>query len=84
VIQFKCNGCARNTEFIELDSFDLPENIWVYQCKDCGCVGVKNKAEQVNLPKDTKVSRCNSCGAWQFDGVPCHTCMVIAEYDNQI
>ena len=84
MIQFKCNGCARKTEFIWLDTVDLPENIGVYQCKDCGCVGVKNLAERTDLPKDTKVSRCNGCGAWQFDGKNCHTCLLIGEYDANV
>lgn len=44
---------------------------------DCGCVGVKNIAEQKDAPKDNKISRCNSCGAWQFSGLDCHTCLLI-------
>jgi hypothetical protein len=59
----------------------MPDGFKMYQCMDCGCVGVKNIAEQKDAPKDSKVSRCNSCGAWQFDALPCHTCLLIGAYD---
>jgi hypothetical protein len=55
----------------------MPDGFKMYQCMDCGCVGVKNIAEQKDAPKDSKVSRCNSCGAWQFDALPCHTCLLL-------
>ena len=45
--QFKCNGCGRKTEFLWLDQWDTPDGFKVYQCMDCGCVGVKNIAEAV-------------------------------------
>ena len=73
--KFKCNGCDRKTEFIWLSGYDAPDGFRVYQCKDCGCVGAKNLAERID--KDALVSRCNSCGAWQFDDKPCYTCMLI-------
>ena len=60
----------------------MPDGFKMYQCMDCGCVGVKNIAEQKDAPKDSKVSRCNSCGAWQFDQLPCHTCLLIGAYDE--
>lgn len=44
--KFKCNGCKRDTEFLWLDQTDMPEGFKLYQCMDCGCVGVKNIAEQ--------------------------------------
>jgi hypothetical protein len=82
VTKFKCNGCARNTEFLWLEKADMPDGFKMYQCMDCGCVGVKNIAEQIDRPKDSKVSRCKGCGAWQFDNLPCHTCLLIGEYDD--
>ena len=82
--KFKCNGCSRNTEFLWLDQTDMPDGFKMYQCMDCGCVGVKNIAEQKDAPKDSKVSRCNSCGAWKFDTLPCHTCLLIGEYDANV
>jgi len=75
MIKYRCNGCDRKTEFIWLESIDAPEGFKVYQCKDCGCVGTKNLAEQLDI--DKTVTRCLSCGAWQFDGKPCYTCMLI-------
>jgi len=62
----------------------MPDGFKMYQCMDCGCVGVKNIAEQKDAPKDSKVSRCNSCGGWQFDTLPCHTCLLIGEYDANV
>jgi hypothetical protein len=47
VTSFKCNGCARKTEFLWLDAIDMPDGFKVYQCMDCGCVGVKNITEQM-------------------------------------
>jgi Zn finger protein HypA/HybF involved in hydrogenase expression len=73
-LKFKCNGCARKTEFIWLD-IDVPKGFGVYQCRDCGAVGTKNLAEQVD--NDSKVSRCNQCGSWQFEGKECHTCLML-------
>ena len=73
--KFKCNGCDRKTDFIWLDQIDVPEGFRVYQCKDCNCVGVKNLADKID--PDKSVSRCASCGSWQFNGKPCYTCMLI-------
>ena len=73
--KFKCNGCGRNTKFIWLDQYDSQEVFRVYLCTECGCTGTKNLAEKID--QDAQVSRCNSCGAWQFDGKPCYTCMLI-------
>ena len=56
--QFKCNGCGRKTEFLWLDQWDTPDGFKVYQCMDCGCVGVKNIAEAVEVP-DSDISRCD-------------------------
>jgi DNA-directed RNA polymerase subunit RPC12/RpoP len=81
---FKCNGCSRKTEFLWLDAIDMPDGFKVYQCMDCGCVGVKNITEQIDRIPDTKISRCASCGAWQFETKPCHTCLLIGEYDANI
>jgi ribosomal protein L32 len=83
VTKFKCNGCSRNTELLWLEWADMPDGFKVYQCRDCGCVGVKNIAEQKDAPKDSKVSRCKSCGAWQFDALPCHSCLLIGAYDDR-
>jgi len=83
VIRFKCNGCKQNTDFIEIEWKNKPYGFALYQCKVCGCVGVKNKAEKIGQ-SDGSVSRCTACGSWQFDGVLCQTCMLIGEYDNQI
>ena len=83
--QFKCNGCKRPTEFIEIEWKDKPVGHSLYQCRDCGCVGIKNDAEQVlKRQSDNAVSRCDSCGAWQFSGLDCHTCLLIGEYDANI
>jgi NMD protein affecting ribosome stability and mRNA decay len=73
--KFKCNGCGRKTKFIWQEGHDAPEGFRVYLCTECGCTGTKNLAEKID--KDAQVSRCNSCGAWQFDGKPCYTCMLI-------
>ncbi len=62
----------------------LNDHIKMYQCMDCGCVDVKNIAEQKDAPKDSKVSRCKSCGAWQFDALPCHTCLLIGAYGANV
>lgn len=75
--QFKCNGCGRKTEFLWLDHWDTPDGFKVYQCMDCGCVGVKNIAEAAHIP-DSHISRCDKCGSWQFLGVDCHTCQLIS------
>jgi len=74
-IKFKCNGCKRPTEFIWLEMEDMPDGYKLYQCSSCCAVGVKNTAEA--LQKDSKVSRCNQCGSWQFDGKECHTCLLL-------
>lgn len=81
---FKCNGCQRKTEFLWLDSIDVPEGFKVYQCMDCGCVGVKNIAEQIDHMADSQVIRCLSCGAWQFYGKECHTCFLIGANDANV
>jgi hypothetical protein len=83
VIQFKCNGCKRNTDYIEIEWKNKPKGFAIYQCKDCGCVGVKNEAEPMKQ-SDNTVSRCNSCGSWQFSGLECHTCLLIGEYDANL
>jgi len=82
VTKFKCNGCRRSTEFVEIKWRNKPVGYSLYQCLDCGCVGVKNDAKQLlKRQVDNAVSRCNSCGAWQFSGLDCHTCILIGEYD---
>ena len=73
--KFKCNGCGRKTKFIWLSDYDAPKGFRVYLCTECGCTGTKNLAEKID--KDAQVSRCNSCGSWQFDDKPCYTCMLI-------
>jgi len=74
ILKFKCNGCARKTEFIWLD-IEVPDGFGVYQCPDCGAIGTKNLAEQIT--DDAKVKRCTQCGSWQFDGKDCHTCLML-------
>jgi hypothetical protein len=74
---FKCNGCARKTEFIWMEQYDAPLGFKIYQCKSCGCIGTKNLAEVVD--NDTKVSRCDQCGSWQFMGQKCHTCLLLLD-----
>ena len=74
--QFKCNGCSRKTEFLWLEQLDTPDGFKAYQCMDCGCVGVKNIAEALDIP-DSKLYRCKQCGGWQFLGTGCHTCALI-------
>ena len=74
--QFKCNGCIRKTEFLWLEQLDTPDGFKAYQCMDCGCVGVKNIAEALDIP-DSKLDRCKQCGGWQFLGTGCHTCALI-------
>ena len=74
--QFKCNGCSRKTEFLWLEQLDTPDGFKAYQCMDCGCVGVKNIAEALDIP-DSKLDRCKQCGGWQFLGSGCHTCALI-------
>ena len=74
--QFKCNGCSRKTEFLWLDQLDMPDGFKAYQCMDCGCVGVKNIAEALDVP-DSDISRCDQCGSWKFISVSCHTCLLI-------
>jgi hypothetical protein len=54
----------------------MPDGFKVYQCMDCGCVGVKNIAEALTVP-DSDISRCDKCGSWQFKEMPCHTCNLI-------
>ncbi len=73
---FKCNGCKRATEFLWLDAIDMPDGFKVYQCMDCGCVGVKNVVEALSVP-DSDISRCDKCGSWQFKEMSCHTCNLI-------
>ena len=80
-MKFKCNGCRRATEFIEVEWKNKPLGFAIYQCKSCGATGVKNKAEEIKS-SDASVSRCKNCGAWQFDNVPCYTCLLIGENDN--
>jgi hypothetical protein len=75
ILKFKCNGCARKTEFMWLSDIDVPQGFGVYQCKECLCVGTKNLAEQIN--NDAKVNRCTQCGSWQFEGKECHTCLML-------
>jgi hypothetical protein len=43
---------------------------------DCGCVGVKNVAEALDVP-DSDISRCDKCGMWKFIAIDCHTCSLI-------
>ena len=74
--QFKCNGCSRKTEFLWLEQLDTPDGFKAYQCMDCGCVGVKNIAEALDIP-DSKLDRCKQCGGWQFLGTGCHTWALI-------
>ncbi len=74
--KFKCNGCSRKTEFLWLDQIDLAEGYKAYQCMDCGCVGVKNVAEALDVP-DKDISRCDKCGMWKFIAIDCHTCSLI-------
>lgn len=73
---FKCNGCSRKTEFLWLEQLDRVEGFKAYQCMDCGCVGIKNIAEALDIP-DSSISRCNQCGSWQFKDLPCHTCELV-------
>jgi hypothetical protein len=73
---FKCNGCKRATEFLWLDAIDMPDGFKVYQCMDCGCVGVKNVVEALHIP-DSDICRCDKCGGWKFEAVVCHTCQLI-------
>jgi len=75
--QFKCNGCKRNTEFLWLDSMDMPDGFKLYQCMDCGAVGVKNVVEALSIP-DSDICRCDKCGGWRWQTKPCHTCQLIA------
>ena len=75
--QFKCNGCKRNTEFLWLDSEDLPEGFRLYQCTSCGCVGIKNIVEALHIPY-SDICRCDKCGGWKFITVGCHTCQLIS------
>ena len=70
--KFKCNGCDRKTEFLWLEQLDTPEGFKAYQCMDCGCVGVKNIAEALDVKEP--VTRCDQCGSWKFVDKPCHTC----------
>ncbi len=58
--KFKCNGCSRNTEFLWLDQADMPDGFKMYQCMDCGCVGVKNIAEQKDAPELIKITQSNT------------------------
>jgi len=74
--KFKCNGCNRNTEFLWLDKIDTPKGFKAYQCMDCGCVGVKNIAEAIDIP-DSNISRCDKCGSWKFISISCVTCQLI-------
>lgn len=74
--QFKCNGCKRNTEFLWLDSDGLPEGFRLYQCTDCGCVGIKNIVEALHIP-DSDICRCDKCGGWKFETLACYTCQLI-------
>jgi hypothetical protein len=76
VTKFKCNGCKRPTEFLWLDSIDVGEGHKAYQCMSCGCTGVKNVAEALDVP-DKDISRCDKCGMWKFLSVVCHTCQLI-------
>ena len=75
--RFKCNGCSRKTEFLWLDQLNMPDGFKAYQCMECGCVGVKNIAEALDI-KDSDISRCDKCGSWKFISVVCHTCQLIA------
>ena len=73
---FKCNGCKRKTEFLWLDTTEMPDGFKLYQCMDCGAVGVKNIVEALDV-SDSDVSRCDKCGGWKFKSVVCHTCQLI-------
>jgi hypothetical protein len=72
---FRCNFCSSNSEFEWLDGYATADGFRVYQCLKCCAIGTKNLAEQLDI--DKTVTRCLSCGAWQFDGKPCYTCMLI-------
>lgn len=74
--QFKCNGCKRDTEFLWLDATDMPDGFKLYQCMDCGSVGVKNVVEALDVP-DSDIARCEKCGMWKFAAKACHTCELI-------
>ena len=82
--QFKCNGCARKHKFRLVDYPNMPEGFGLYECINCKSLGIKNLAEQDDRPNDSVVNRCKSCGAWQFESKPCHTCLLIGEYDANI
>ena len=81
--RFKCNGCKRDTEFLWLDATEMPDGFKLYQCMDCGCVGVKNIVEAKDVD-DSDVVRCDDCAAWKFKDVSCYTCQLIGEYDANI
>jgi hypothetical protein len=74
--RFKCNGCKRDTEFLWLDATEMPDGFKLYQCMDCGCVGVKNVVEALDVP-DSDITRCENCGMWKFAAKACHTCELI-------
>jgi hypothetical protein len=74
---FKCNGCKCSRAFLLLDSEDMPTGYKLYECVNCGAVGVKNEAEALHIP-DSDVCRCNKCGSWRWQTKPCHTCQLIA------
>jgi hypothetical protein len=50
---------------------------------ECGCVGVKNIAEALDVP-DSDISRCDKCGSWKFIAVVCHTCQLIGAKDANV
>lgn len=80
---FKCNGCKRKTEFLWLDATEMPDGFKLYQCMDCGAVGVKNIVEALDV-SDSDVSRCDKCGGWKFKSVVCHTCQLIGVSDANV
>jgi predicted nucleic acid-binding Zn ribbon protein len=56
---------------------DMPDGFKLYQCMDCGAVGVKNVVEALSIP-DSAICRCDKCGGWKWQTKPCHTCPLIA------
>jgi len=75
MVNFRCNFCSANTEFVWLDGYPEADGFRVYQCLKCCAVGTKNLAESTDTQEP--VMRCTKCGSWMFANRDCHTCSLI-------
>ncbi len=75
MVNFRCNFCSANTEFVWLDGYPEADGFRVFQCLKCCAVGTKNLAESTD--NQEPVTRCTKYGHWMFVNKECHTCALI-------